>query len=76
MLIKSLTIPSIWSQAERDLTRRAAVDAGFLRNGGNLTLIKEPEAAAFAAIYKHTTETPDKIYPGDGFIGSIQSVLY
>lgn len=46
------------------------MDAGFLDKGGSMTLIKEPEAAAFAAIQRHTRETSDSTSPGDAFIGN------
>jgi len=39
-----ITVPAIWSDKAKDLTRQAAIAAGIL--GKKLTLITEPEAAA------------------------------
>ena len=43
-----LTVPAIWNDAGKAVTRAAAIKAGFLRdeNDNRLTLIPEPEAAA------------------------------
>jgi actin-like ATPase involved in cell morphogenesis len=43
-----LTVPAIWNDHAKAATRKAAIQAGFLRdeNDNRLTLITEPEAAA------------------------------
>jgi molecular chaperone DnaK (HSP70) len=39
-----LTVPAIWNDKAKDLSRRAAVNAGFTED--DLTMVTEPEAAA------------------------------
>ena len=39
------TVPAVWSEKAKELTRQAGVDAGIPRN--RITLITEPEAAAY-----------------------------
>jgi hypothetical protein len=41
-----ITVPAIWSQADRDFTRAAAIRAGFPDDDARLLMIAEPEAAA------------------------------
>jgi hypothetical protein len=58
-----ITVPAIWSDKAKELTRQAAYDAGIDRN--NLILITEPEAAA---IYCATLCTEVDLEPGDRFM--------
>jgi hypothetical protein len=58
-----ITVPAIWSDKAKELTRQAAYDAGIARN--NLTLITEPEAAA---IYCATLCNEVDLGPGDRFM--------
>lgn len=46
-----ITTPATWSHAARQVTRQAAMDAGFGgREGDEVNIVSEPEAAAIAAI--------------------------
>jgi molecular chaperone DnaK (HSP70) len=58
-----LTVPAIWDDKARDLSKRAAVNAGFREE--DLTLITEPEAAAlYCSTLCHETDLKD----GDCFL--------
>lgn len=58
-----LTLPATWSPAARDSTRRAAKEAGFeSRQGDELAMIDEPEAAAISVV-KGTKETIRGVEP-------------
>jgi len=58
-----LTVPAIWSDLAKDLTRQAACRAGFPDD--NLVLISEPEAAA---LYCATTCQEMDLIDGDRFL--------
>ena len=58
-----LTVPAIWSDKAKELTRTAAVRAGI--GSQNLTLITEPEAAA---LYCATLCKELDLEPGDRFM--------
>ena len=58
-----LTVPAIWSDKAKELTRQAALTAGIKRE--NLTLITEPEAAA---LYCATLCNEVDLQPGDRFM--------
>jgi hypothetical protein len=58
-----LTVPAIWSDKARQLTRKAAVAAGI--EDASLTLITEPEAAA---LYCATLCDEVDLDPGDRFM--------
>jgi hypothetical protein len=58
-----LTVPAIWSDLAKDLTRRAAIAAGIPRK--KLSLITEPEAAA---LYCATQSKQSDLYKGDRFM--------
>jgi hypothetical protein len=58
-----LTVPAIWSDKAKELTRTAAVKAGI--DSGNLTLITEPEAAA---LYCATLCNEVDLEQGDRFM--------
>ncbi|KKY15950.1 putative hsp70-like protein [Diplodia seriata] len=62
-----ITVPAIWSDAAKDATRSAALDAGFgSRNFDKVNLIPEPEAAALAALKPHLDSASiDPISPGE-----------
>jgi molecular chaperone DnaK (HSP70) len=47
-----ITVPAMWSDVAKDLTRRAAEKAGIL---GEISLVSEPEAAALAAFKDRIT---------------------
>jgi len=62
------TVPANWSDEARELTRGAAIAAGFgLRQHDELFMIAEPEAAAMAAISssieKYGASSPYKVSP-------------
>ena len=61
-LIYVITVPAIWSDTAKDLTRQAAIRAGIPRD--NLALITEPEAAA---LYCGTT-CEMELLSGDRFL--------
>jgi molecular chaperone DnaK (HSP70) len=71
-----ITVPAIWSEGAKDLTRCCAIDAGF---GANIHIISEPEAAA---IYTLDTMDPHNLQIGDTFIlcdaggGTIDLITY
>jgi len=50
-----ITVPAMWSDAAKELTRQAAEDAGI---PGDISLVSEPEAAALA-------EFKDKVKKGE-----------
>ena len=58
-----ITVPAIWSDKAKELTRKAAVTAGI--RSESLTLITEPEAAA---LYCATLCTEVDLGPGDRFL--------
>jgi hypothetical protein len=58
-----ITVPAIWKDSAKDLTRQAAVSAGIPRD--NLELITEPEAAA---LYCATMCTEVNLSDGDCFL--------
>jgi molecular chaperone DnaK (HSP70) len=58
-----VTVPAIWSDAAKDLTRRAMEKAGI--PGNNLILVTEPEAAA---LYCATAGNQFDLKEGDSFI--------
>lgn len=45
-----ITVPAIWSESAKNLTRACAVAAGMGRNISDIRLIKEPEAAGIYAL--------------------------
>lgn len=57
-----LTVPAIWSDAAKDLTRQAAINSGM---GHNLMLVTEPEAAA---VYTLTESKSLNIRTGEIFV--------
>ena len=59
----TLTVPAIWTDKAKELTRKAAVDTGIPSN--KLALITEPEAAA---LYCATTCTEVDLRDGDRFL--------
>ena len=59
----ALTVPAIWSDKAKELTRQAALQAGIPDH--RLTLITEPEAAA---VYCATTCTEVDLKEGDRFL--------
>lgn len=59
----ALTVPAIWSDKAKELTRQAAIQAGI--PDGRLTLITEPEAAA---VYCAATCTEVDLQEGDRFL--------
>jgi molecular chaperone DnaK (HSP70) len=59
----ALTVPAIWSDKAKDLTRQAAIQAGI--SADNLVLISEPEAAA---LYCATMCTEVDLKDGDRFL--------
>src|SRR5947207_1121281 len=59
----ALTVPAIWSDKAKDLTRKAAIQAGI--NADKLVLISEPEAAA---LYCATMCTEVDLQDGDRFL--------
>lgn len=59
----AITVPAIWTEKAKDLTREAARKAGIPMN--NFRLITEPEAAA---LYCATTLTEVDLFPGDYFL--------
>jgi molecular chaperone DnaK (HSP70) len=63
-----LTVPAIWSDKAKAVTRSAARRAGFCsRAGDEMFLISEPEAAAAASISKMTGSGVDnQLKVGDG----------
>lgn len=58
-----ITVPAIWSDSAKDLTRQAACRAGFPDD--SLVLISEPEAAA---LYCATTCKEMDLIDGDRFL--------
>lgn len=58
-----ITVPAIWSDKAKQLTQKAAVDAGI--DGDSLILITEPEAAA---LYCATLCEEVDLEPGDNFM--------
>ncbi|EKG21116.1 Heat shock protein Hsp70 [Macrophomina phaseolina MS6] len=65
-----LTVPAIWSDAAKDATRAAAIEAGFAsRPGDEVKLITEPEAAALAALKPHVVPNSlDPVVPSEGIL--------
>ncbi|KAL1641388.1 hypothetical protein SLS58_006089 [Diplodia intermedia] len=65
-----ITVPAIWSDAAKDATRSAALDAGFgSRHFDKVNLIPEPEAAALAALKPHLDSASiDPISPGENVL--------
>jgi molecular chaperone DnaK (HSP70) len=59
----ALTVPAIWSDKAKDLTRKAAIQAGI--SPDKLALISEPEAAA---LYCATMCTEVDLKDGDRFL--------
>lgn len=57
-----LTVPAVWSDAAKDATMKAAVEAGM---GNDLNMISEPEAAA---VYALQAIQPDHLAAGDNFV--------
>jgi molecular chaperone DnaK (HSP70) len=58
-----ITVPAIWSDMAKNLTRKAASRAGFPDD--KITLITEPEAAA---LYCATNSLEVDLYDGDRFL--------
>ncbi|KAK9474219.1 uncharacterized protein V1510DRAFT_306418 [Dipodascopsis tothii] len=75
-----LTVPAIWTDAGKNATRRAAVQAGFIKdiNDRRLTLITEPEAAAIFC----AREDANKVHAGEAFLvvdcggGTVDLIAY
>ncbi|OJD36554.1 hsp70 family protein [Diplodia corticola] len=65
-----ITVPAIWSDAAKDATRSAALDAGFgSRQFDKVNIIPEPEAAALAALKPHLVSASiDPIRPGENVL--------
>ncbi|KAL1626259.1 hypothetical protein SLS54_003096 [Diplodia seriata] len=65
-----ITVPAIWSDAAKDATRAAALEAGFgSRHFDKVNMIPEPEAAALAALKPHLDSASiDPISPGDNVL--------
>ncbi|KAK0647227.1 Chaperone protein DnaK [Lasiodiplodia hormozganensis] len=65
-----ITIPAIWSDAAKDATRSAALEAGFgCRPLDQVNLIPEPEAAAILALKVYGSHHGiDPVSPGDGVL--------
>jgi len=64
------TVPAIWSDRAKDLTRRAALKAGFgKRPGDQIFMIPEPEAASIATLKSLTHDEGDEqVKKGDGVL--------
>ena len=64
------TVPAIWSDRAKDLTRRAALEAGFgKRPGDQIFMIPEPEAASIATLKSLTHDEGDEqVKKGDGVL--------
>ena len=61
-----ITVPAIWSDRAKDITRLCAVEAGMGRTRGEIHLIREPEAAG---IYALDTRRGDlDLQVGDTFV--------
>ena len=57
-----LSVPAIWSDEAKSATRDAAIQAGFgARQGDEINLIAEPEAAAFLALKSSVDKTHDLV---------------
>jgi hypothetical protein len=63
-----VTVPATWSDRAKDLTKTAALSAGFAtRAGDRMFLITEPEAAAVATLSGLIGEgVENQLHPGDG----------
>jgi len=64
------TVPAMWGDKAKDSTKQAALKAGFAsRDGDQLFLIPEPEAAAVAVLKSLTHEgMENQIKQGDGIL--------
>ena len=64
------TVPAIWSDYAKELTRRAAFEAGFgKRPGDQIFMIPEPEAASIATLKSLTHDEGDEqVKKGDGVL--------
>lgn len=64
-----MTVPAVWSERAKHLTRNAAYEAGFAaRAGDTINVIAEPAAAAQISITEKLKEPPDKIKIGVGLL--------
>jgi molecular chaperone DnaK (HSP70) len=64
-----LTVPAVWSDAAKLLTKKAAREAGIAsRPGDTLQLIAEPEAAAHVAIREAVHKSIEVVEAGSGVL--------
>ncbi|KAL4786295.1 hypothetical protein BJX76DRAFT_355201, partial [Aspergillus varians] len=75
----SLTVPAIWTEAAKDKTLKACQKAGFIKNGEDISLVSEPEAAAIYAIHgldPHGLKVGDSFVLCDAGGGTVDLISY